>query len=55
MGWESFDVIGFHGESLRQGQMRTAKLKRDYNSFIIDRRGLQCETQLAGYCGLGIF
>ena len=29
-----------------QGQTRTAKLKSGYNSFIIDPRGLQCETNL---------
>ena len=46
MGWESSDVIGFDLEPLFQGQTRTAKLKRVYNSFIIDPRGLQCETNL---------
>ena len=46
MGWESSDVVRFELEPLLQGQMRTAKLERVYNSFIIDRRGLQCETSL---------
>ena len=31
---------------LLQGQMRIAKVKSAYNSFIIGRRGLQCETNL---------
>ena len=31
--------------------MRTAKLKRAYNSFIIDPRGLQCETNLQDIVG----
>ena len=34
-----------------QGQMRTAKHKRVYNSFIIDPRGLQCETNLQDIVG----
>ena len=46
MGWESSDVVIFDLEPLLQGQTRTAKLKRDYNSFIIDPRGLQCGTNL---------
>ena len=45
MGWESSDVVRFDLEPL-QDQMRTAKLKRVDNSFIIDPRGLQCETNL---------
>ena len=40
MGWESTGVVGFDLESLLQGQMRTAKLKRAYNSLIIGPRGL---------------
>ena len=36
---------------LLQGQTRTAKLKRVYNSFIIDPRGLQCETNLQDIVG----
>ena len=36
---------------LLQGQMRTAKLKRVYNSFIIDPRGLQCKTNLQDIVG----
>ena len=46
MGWESSDVVSFDLEHLLQSEMRTAKLKRVYNSFIIDPRGLQCETNL---------
>ena len=45
-GWESSDVVRFDLEPLLQGQTMTAKLKRVYNSFIIDPRGLQCETTL---------
>ena len=40
MGWESFGVVGFDLEPLRQGQMRTVKLKIAYNSLIIGPRGL---------------
>ena len=50
-GWESFDVVRFDLELLLQGQTRTAKLKRVYNSFIIDPRGLQCETNLQDIVG----
>ena len=39
-------MVRFDLEPLLQGQTRTAKLKRVYNSFIIDPRGLQCETNL---------
>ena len=50
MGWESSDVVRFDLDwpdwPLLQDQLRTAKLKRAYNSFIIDPRGLQCETNL---------
>ena len=46
MGWESSDVVRFDLEPLLQAQTRTAKLKRVYNSLIIDPRGLQCETNL---------
>ena len=46
MDWEFPDVVRFGLEPLLQGQTRTAKLKRAYNSFIIDPRGLQCETNL---------
>ena len=35
MGWESSDVVRFDLEPLLQGQKRTAKLKRVYNSFIM--------------------
>ena len=51
MGWESSDLVRFHIEPLLQGQTRTAKLKRVYNSFIIDPRGLQCETNLQDIVG----
>ena len=51
MGWESSDVVRFDLEPLLQGQTRTAKLKRVYNSFIIDPRGLQCETNLHDIVG----
>ena len=49
MDWESFDVVRFDLETL--SQMRIAKLKRVYNSFIIDPRGLQCETNLQDIVG----
>ena len=39
MGWESSGVVGFDFGLLVQGQIRTAKLKNAYNSFIIDPRG----------------
>ena len=51
MGWESSDVVIFNLEPLLQGQTRTAKLKRVYNSFIIEPRGLQCETNLQNIVG----
>ena len=51
MGWESSDVVRFDLEPLLQGQTRTAKFKRVYNSFIIDPRGLQCETNLQDIVG----
>ena len=41
---KSFGVVGFYLGPLLQGQMRMAKLKSAYNLFIIDPRGLQCET-----------
>ena len=34
-----------------QGQTRIDKLKSAYNSFIIDPRGLQCETNLQDIVG----
>ena len=49
MGWESSDVVGFDLEPLFQGQTRTATLKRAYNSFIIDPRGLQYEINLQDF------
>ena len=51
MSWESFDVVRFDLEPLLQGQTRIAKLKRVYNLFIIDLRGLQCETNLQDIVG----
>ena len=51
MGWESSDVVRFDLEPLLQGQMRTAKHKMFYNAFIIDPRGLQCETNLQDIVG----
>ena len=51
MGWESFDVVRFDLEPLLQGQTRTAKLKSVCKSFIIDPRGLQCETNLQDIVG----
>ena len=51
MDWESCGVVGFDLGPLLQGQMRTAKLKRVYNSFIIDPRGLQFETNLQDIVG----
>ena len=58
MDWESCGVVGFDLGPLLQGQTRTAKLKRVYNSFIIDPRGLQCETNLqdiVGWESSGVF
>ena len=46
MGWESSDVVRFDLGPLLQGQARTTKLERVYNLFIIDPRGLKCETNL---------
>ena len=53
MGWESFDVVRFDLGHCLQGQIRTAKLKSNYNMLIIGSRGLRYE--LMGYYGLGIF
>ena len=44
-------MVRFDLEPLLQGQMRRAKLKMVYNSFIIDPRGLQCETNLQDIVG----
>ena len=46
MGWESCGVVRFDLGPLLQGQMRIAKLKSAYNSLIIGRRDLECETTL---------
>ena len=51
MGWESSDVVRFDLGPLLQGQTRLSKLKSAYNSLIIGRRVLQCET--IGNHGLG--
>ena len=51
MGWKSSDVVRFYLEPLLQGQTRIAKLKRVCHSFIIDPRGLQCETNLRDIVG----
>ena len=40
MGWEFFGVVGFDLGPLLQGQIRIAKLKSAYNSFIIGPRSL---------------
>ena len=40
MGWESSGVERFELGPLLQGQIRIAKLKSAYNSFIIGRTGL---------------
>ena len=55
MVWESSDVVRFDLGPLLQGQMRIPKLKSAYNLLIIGPRGLQCENQLIGNHGLGIF
>ena len=51
MNWESSGIVGFDLEPFLQGQMRRAKLKTVYNSFIIDPRDLQCETKLQDIVG----
>ena len=51
MGWECFDVVRFDLGPLLQGLVRTAKFKNAYNLFIIDPRGLQCETNLQDIMG----
>ena len=40
MGWDSLGVVRFDLGLLLQGQLRTAKLKLAYNSFIIGPTGL---------------
>ena len=40
MGWESFGVVRFDLGPLPQGQIRIAKFKSTYNSFIIGCTGL---------------
>ena len=44
MGCQSSDEARFDLGSLLQCQMRIAKLKSAYNSFIIGPRGLQYEN-----------
>ena len=51
MGLESFGVVGLDLGLLLQGQQKIAKPKRPYNSLIIGRRGLQCETNLLEIMG----
>ena len=46
MNWESSGMVRFDLGPLIQGQTRIVKVKSAYNSFIIDPRGLQCETNL---------
>ena len=46
MGWESSDVARFYLGPLFQGQTRTAKLISAYNSLIIGRRDLECQSNL---------
>ena len=46
MGCESSDVVRFDLGPLLPGQMRIAKLKNAYSSFIIGPRGLQCKANL---------
>ena len=46
MGWKSFGVVVFDLGLLLQGQMRKTKLKTPFNSLIIGRSGLQCQTNL---------
>ena len=43
MGWDSFGVVRFDLGPLLQGQLRIAKLKITYNSFIIGPTGLGCK------------
>ena len=43
---ESSDVVRFDLGPLLQGQTRIAKLKRAYNSLIINPRGLGWQTNL---------
>ena len=44
-------MVRFDREPLLQGQTRIAKSKIAYNSFIIDPRGLQCDTNLQEIMG----
>ena len=44
-------MVRFDLGHLLQGQTKPAKLERVYNSFIIDPRGLQCETNLQDIVG----
>ena len=46
MDSESSEVVKFYLGPPLQGQMRVAKLKSAYNSFILGPRGLQYETNL---------
>ena len=51
MEWESFDVVRFDLGPFLQGQMRKAKLKSAYNSFIVSPRGLKYEIKLLQITG----
>ena len=46
MGWVSFDVVRFDLGPFFRGQTRIAKLESAYNWLIIDRRGLQYQSNL---------
>ena len=46
MGLESSDMVRFNFGPLLKSQMRVAKLKIAYNSFIITPRLVGCETNL---------
>ena len=47
IGCESSDVVKFDLGPLLQGQIRVPKFKSAYNSLIIVRRDLKCETMIA--------
>ena len=46
MGWESSDVVRFDLGPLLKGQIRIAKIKSAYNSFILGPGCFQCEAIL---------
>ena len=51
MGCESVDMVRFDLGTLLQGQMRTAKLKSAYNSFIIGPRGFGMVNHRKSWAG----